>query len=103
MVENIWIRDVERIRIRDKHPDSATLFATMANARKKSDETKMCEPVGLLQLKVKFREVARGARDLEDGEVALRPQLQLLGRLPLLAAHGCCCRLHSLPVQPVLT
>ncbi len=62
-----------------------------------------CEPVSLLQLKVNFREMARGARDLKDGEVTLRPQLQLLGRLPFLAAHGGGCRLHSLPVQPVLT
>ncbi len=63
----------------------------------------MCEPVGLLQLKVNFREMARGARDLKDGEVTLRPQLQLVGRLPLLAAQGGRCRLHSLAVQPVLT
>jgi hypothetical protein len=61
----------------------------------------MCEPVSLLELKVKFREMARGARDLEDGEVTLRPQLQLLGRLPLLAAQGG--RLPSLAIQPVLT
>ncbi len=60
----------------------------------------MCGPVGLLQLKVNLREVARGARDLEDGEVTLRPQLQLGGRLPLLAAGSW---LHSLAVQLVLT
>jgi hypothetical protein len=75
----------------------------MPQKKIRENETTMCEPVGLLQLKVNFREMARGARDLKDGEVTLRPQLQLVGRLPLLAAQGGRCRLHSLAVQPVLT
>ncbi len=75
------------------------------NARIKSEKKKQqcCEPAGLLQLKVNLREMARGARDLEDGEVTLRPQLQLLGRLTLLAAQGGRCWLHSLAVESVLT
>ncbi len=80
------------------------ITGTLAKCQKKirEKETTMWEPVGLLQLKVNFRKVARGARDLQDGEVTLRPQLQLGGRLPLLAAQGGG-RLHSLAVQPVLT
>jgi hypothetical protein len=98
------IRDVycgSRIRI-FCIPDSGIKKSQEHWLKIRENETKMCEPVGLLQLKVNLREMARGARDLQDSEVTLRLQLQL-GRLPLLAAQGGRCWLHSLAVQPVLT